>query len=237
MSRHQALIVRRTSERGTSPTLSLACALLLSAFGAGCERGVAPPQAGPAEPGQPPSATVPASSASDAPSQLPVPDPNAKPAAAVPAVGEIDGPAPTVGTSSADATRKGEGTPILRAVRTGQHPGVDRLVFEFDGPGLPAWQVEYVDRPVRDCGSGEPVPVAGEAWLQIQFDGAQAHTDAGAPTSGPRRRTLNQPVLRELVRTCDFEGQVTWVVGVAKPNAYTPRILTTPSRLVIDIAH
>ena len=81
------------------------------------------------------------------------------------------------------------------------------------------------------------VPVAGDAWLQIRFIGAQAHTEAGEPTSGPRRRVVDQPVMRELVRTCDFEGQVTWVLGVASPNAYTPRVLAAPSRLVIDISH
>lgn len=60
--------------------------------------------------------------------------------------------------------------------------------------------------------------------------GAQAHTDAGVPTSGPRRRTVNQPVMLELVRTCDFEGHVTWVVGVGSPNAYTPQVMAAPSR-------
>lgn len=125
----------------------------------------------------------------------------------------------------------------MRAVRIGKQPGADRLVFEFDTPGLPEWKVEYVDRPVRDCGSGDTVPVAGDAWLQIRFSGAQAHTEQGASTSGPRRRPLAQTIARELVRTCDFEGEVTWVVGVAKPNPYTARALASPSRLVIDIAH
>ncbi|MCA1715064.1 MAG: hypothetical protein LC715_08165, partial [Gammaproteobacteria bacterium] len=94
-----------------------------------------------------------------------------------------------------------------------------------------------VDRPVRDCGSGEPVPVAGDAWLQIRFSGANAHTEAGEGTSGPRRRAVNLLVLRELVRICDFEAEVAWVAGVGSPNRYTPRVLSDPSRLVIDIAH
>lgn len=48
---------------------------------------------------------------------------------------------------------------------------------------------------------------------------------------------MSQLVLRELVRSCDFEGQVAWVVGVAQPNAYIANIMTTLSRLVIDFAH
>jgi len=146
-------------------------------------------------------------------------------------------PASTVGASRGAATHRSGTVPILRAVRVGKQPGVDRLVFEFNTAGLPEWDVEYVDRPVRDCGSGDAVPVAGDAYLQIRFTGAQAHTEKGESTSGPRRRPLAQPIARELVRTCDFEGEVTWVVGVARPNPYTPRTMVEPSRLVIDIAH
>src|SRR5690606_1607703 len=125
---------------------------------------------------------------------------------------EVETPSGTIGKSRADATRT-DGISILRDVRTGTHPGMDRVTFEFDGDGLPAWEIEYVDQQLRDCGSGDVVPVAGDAWLEIRFVGAQAHTDEGEPTSGPRRRAVDQPVMRELVRTCDFEGHVTWVVG------------------------
>lgn len=235
MTRHRdATTMQRRCERRTSPGLPLLCALLIGGLGAGCERDTAPTEAGTGDaarttPAEAPVATWDPSSQPAAPIQGEVPD------AAPPPAGS-DAPSPTIGKSSADATGT-EGTSILRDVRTGVHPGADRVAFEFEGAGLPAWEVEYVDRPVRDCGSGDAVPVAGDAWLEIRFVGAQAHTDAGVPTSGPRRRTVNQPVMRELVRTCDFEGYVTWVVGVASPNAYTPRVMTAPSRLVIDIAH
>jgi hypothetical protein len=73
--------------------------------------------------------------------------------------------------------------------------------------------------------------------LQIRFTGALAHSEQGRSTSGPRRRKLSQTIARELVRTCDFEGEVTWVIGLARPNPYTPRIMSAPSRLVIDVAH
>ncbi|MGH8076243.1 MAG: AMIN-like domain-containing (lipo)protein [Lysobacter sp.] len=149
----------------------------------------------------------------------------------------IDLPTPTIAASSADVTSTASEVPILRAVRVGQHVGHDRLVFEFAGEGLPAWRVEYVDQPVTDCGAGNPVTVAGDAWLQIRFSGAHAHTPAGQPTSGSARRKVNQPTLHELVRICDFEAEVTWVAGLSRPTPYTPRALAEPSRLVIDIAH
>ncbi|PWF48499.1 hypothetical protein C7C56_011745 [Massilia glaciei] len=163
----------------------------------------------------------------------------APPQAALTAPPAAPSAARTIGAASATATATAAPgrQPIVRAVRSGRQAGADRLVFEFDTPGLPAWHAEYVDKPVRDCGSGDPVPVAGDGWLQIRFTGAQAHTEQGESTSGPRRRALALPVARELVRTCDFEGEVIWVIGVASPNPYTPLVLAQPSRLVIDIAH
>jgi len=127
--------------------------------------------------------------------------------------------------------------PVLRAVRTGKQAAADRLVFEFDGAGLPAWQLEYLDGPARDCGSGDAVQVAGAALLQVRFTGARAHTDQGKPAAGPQRRALALPVARELVRTCDFEGEVTWVLGVSRPAVFTAKALSKPSRLVIDLGH
>lgn len=149
----------------------------------------------------------------------------------------MSGPEPGPGRTRAQSTRSDAETALLRAVRAGRQSGADRLVFEFEGSGLPEWSVEYVDRPLRDCGSGDAVPVAGDAWLQVGFIGAQAHTEAGEPTSGPRRRAIDQDVVLELLRTCDFEGHVSWVAGVASPNRFTVTALTNPSRLVIDVDH
>ena len=217
----------------------VACALLLATLAGGCEK------AGPVVANGQPARPVDASPA--APIVRADPDAAggttieavAPPAAATqgPLATPTPTPTPTVGASSADVTSTASEPPILRAVRVGGHPGLDRLVFEFDGTGLPAWHVEYVDRPVRDCGSGDAVRVAGDAWLQVRFGGAHAHTPEGVPTSGPRRREVGLRVLRELVRTCDFEAEVTWVAGLARPNPYTARVLAGPSRLVIDIAH
>lgn len=221
--------------RWASGSRVAACAVLLATLAVGCEKAgpvaandqrARPSDKSPAAPIRPADPQVDQGAAIEAVappaagSQVPTPTPT-----------------PTVGPSSAGVTSTGSEPPILRAVRVGEHPGVDRLVFEFDSAGLPAWHVEYVDRPVHDCGSGQPVRVAGDAWLQVRFNGAHAHTPEGVSTSGPRRRGVGLTVLRELVRTCDFEAEVTWVAGLARPNPYTARVLAGPSRLVIDIAH
>ena len=142
---------------------------------------------------------------------------------------------PTTGISLAGRTNRGYAIQRVSAVRIGNHPGIDRMVFEFYDTGLPEWEVKYVDQPLLDCGSGEPVTVSGDAWLQITFRGAQAHTEAGEESGGPRRQVINQKMLHELVRTCDFEGEVIWVAGVVRPDGYTAQVLAEPSRLVIDV--
>lgn len=126
---------------------------------------------------------------------------------------------------------------VLRAIRTGRHRGFDRVVFEFRGGAVPGYRIEYVDRPVRQCGSGDAVRVAGDAYLRVSLSPAQAHTDAGRPTIGYRELRLRLPLIKELQSTCDFEGEVEWVIGVSSPNRYRVMELSNPRRLVIDIRH
>jgi hypothetical protein len=79
--------------------------------------------------------------------------------------------------------------------------------------------------------------VAGDAWLEIRFVPAQAHTDAGEPTVTDRDRQPGLPIVKQIVSTCDFEGHVTWVLGVSSPNRYRVLELAAPTRLVIDVRH
>lgn len=134
-----------------------------------------------------------------------------------------------------DQPRRTAPTATLVAVRTAPHDGFDRIVFEFD-ERVPGYHVEYIDRPVRQCGSGSVTELAGDGWLEVRMSSARAHTDAGQPTIADRELMVNLPVLLELERTCDFEGEVTWVAGVASPQRFQVRELESPPRLVVDIA-
>jgi hypothetical protein len=128
---------------------------------------------------------------------------------------------------------------LLAHVRAARHPGFDRIVFEFEGKQLPGHHIEYVDRPIRRCGSGHAVEVGGDGWLRVRMEAAAAHDDHGKATIAERdrHRKLSLDVLRELVLTCDFEGQVVWVLGLASPNRYRLLELTSPPRLVVDVLH
>jgi hypothetical protein len=134
--------------------------------------------------------------------------------------------------------KRNSGKPaVLAAVRSAEHDGFDRVVFEFRGKRLPGYHVEYIDRPVRQCGSGNPTPIAGDGWLEIRLEPAYAHDELGKPTVHDREQSLDLPVVREAELTCDFEAVVTWVVGVTSPNRYRVMELTEPARLVVDIRH
>jgi hypothetical protein len=125
----------------------------------------------------------------------------------------------------------------LKDVRTGRHDRFDRVVFEFSGNELPSYLIEYIDKPVKACGSGDVVPLKGEGWLQIRFEPARAHTDEGKATIAFRELQPKLPNLLEIISTCDFEGQVEWVAGVGSPNAYRVIELKDPTRLAVDIRH
>ena len=124
---------------------------------------------------------------------------------------------------------------ILQSVESISCNGFDRVVFTFSGSNTPGYFVEYIDKPVRACGSGNVVPVVGDGFLEIRMTPAQAHTEDGQSTIAERNRMTNHTNILQLVDTCDFEGNVTWVLGVSSPNAYRVVELSNPPRLVLDV--
>jgi hypothetical protein len=132
---------------------------------------------------------------------------------------------------------KREGQPaIVHAVRAARAEGYDRVVFEFR-ERVPGYHLEYIDKPVVDCGAGDVKAIEGDGWLEARFYPANAHTEAGEPTVAERELKPALRIVREIERTCDFEAVVTWVIGTASPNRYRAFELASPPRLVVDIDH
>lgn len=153
-----------------------------------------------------------------------------------PATGPAPSPHPWVAGQSTGGTRA-SGAATLLTVRSARQDGFDRVVFEFD-THVPEWRAEYVDSPQHECGSGEAVRLEGDGWLQVNFEMANAHTEEGRATNAPRH--VPDPAgtnLRELRRTCDFEAQVVYVIGLGAPNRYRAFQLSSPARLVVDVRH
>ena len=135
------------------------------------------------------------------------------------------------------AARPGTPPRVLRSVAATSGPGYDRVVFEFAEDSVPGYHVEYTTKPVRRCGSGDPVTVAGAGKLVVRFEPAQAHDEHGSLAPAERHHTTRLPAVRELTLICDFEGQVAWVIGIAAPSEYRVSELTGPARLVVDVRH
>jgi hypothetical protein len=127
-----------------------------------------------------------------------------------------------------------QSTPILVAVRAGSHTGYDRVVFEFEG-AVPQHRIGYVDQLVED-GTGNPVEVAGGADLEVVFEGANAHEENGSPTVSPRHFSPGLPAVKEVTQLGDFEAVVSYGIGVDQRRPIEVSTLSSPSRLVIDIA-
>ncbi len=141
-------------------------------------------------------------------------------------------------TGAVELKRRPEAqTVTLRSVRAGTHADFDRVVFEFDGPQVPGYQLQYVDTPIIQCGSGDETPVAGQAWLQVTLTPARGHDDQGRATVAATELKPKLPTLLELVRTCDFEAEVTWVLGTRARGEYRVLELREPTRLVVDVKH
>lgn len=105
--------------------------------------------------------------------------------------------------------------PLLVEVRAADHPdeNYSRVTFAFRG-GTPSYEVGYV-RSVPAEGTGSPLPLAGNAFVRIQFTPAQAHDEQGRPTVAVAPHTaLSFPTLRGYGFGGDFEGYVTFGLGL-----------------------
>ncbi len=173
------------------------------------------------------------------------PEGTPQPAVAVPAPGGPVEPRPpvevalpddfagTVGATSVD--RPNVRASALSGIRSGGHQGFDRLVFDFAGPEVPGYHVEYVDQPQYRCGTREPVRVAGDGALLVRVSPSEIRVDAGEAGLLACQRDLSLTLLREIELVCNRDGQVAVLVGMRSPNPYRVVELKEPSRLVIDV--
>ena len=197
------------------------CLLCLS-----CETGVRHGRAPTAAPPEVRGAQEPSRHPEDRPesrSAAPPPDPSSE---------------PFVGTTApAERQRPTLGPVILGEVRGAAHEHFDRVVFVFRERAVPGYHVAYATTPAVQCGSGEKVPVSGDYQLLVRLSPAQAHTEAGEVTVKDQERGLNLQVVKEIELSCDFEGEVSWVLGLSARKPYRVHELSDPARLVIDIQH
>jgi hypothetical protein len=96
--------------------------------------------------------------------------------------------------------------------------------------------VEYVEPPLYEDGSGAVVDVDGDAVATVRMataSGADITGDGSVVYRGPRR-LAGDGVVRELVRTGDFEGVLTWAAGLDERRGFRVSTLADPPRLVVE---
>jgi hypothetical protein len=125
---------------------------------------------------------------------------------------------------------------VLTDVRTESHEGFDRVVFEFRD-NMPGYRIEYVEPPITTDGSDLPVEIEGNGFLKVVLHVAQAHDEAGNPTISERDLKPSLSSIAEVEMTGDFEGYVSWVLGLSQKVDFRVSELTGPNRVVVDVAH
>jgi hypothetical protein len=148
---------------------------------------------------------------------------------------------PEASEAQHSAPADGTGTALLKTVRVGRNAGFERIVFEFAGTSQPGYRVQWVDGPITADGSGEPVEVAGDAFLEIIMEPASG-VDLSAPQltvvyDGPDRIPVagQTELITDLVRTGDFEAVLSWAAGTTEKVPFRVLRLSSPTRLVIDL--
>ncbi len=191
-------------------------------------------------PSTPPRTSPPAATASLALSS-PTPPPTPSPTASA-----SPSPIPTGSAPPAACPAQNGGDPSaqaqLVAIRTAHQPGLDRVVFEF-GPsgvpagvyGLPLYDIAAVSQFIGG-GSGRPVPVDGNAFLQVRFRNASTVDPAtGKQTFTQTELHPGLPLVRTVKLIDDFERIMTWGLGLERLACAKVSELASPARLVVDL--
>jgi hypothetical protein len=141
------------------------------------------------------------------------------------------------GTSPVVAAATAKGTSLLDRVAVGRHPGYDRVVFQFRTQGLPGYRVEYVQPPLKEDGSGNPVDVAGNAFVVVRMEpasGFDVSSGEGELVYKGPKRLAGASVVKDVVRTGDFEAVLSWAIGLEAKVPFRVTTAPSPSRLIVD---
>ena len=104
--------------------------------------------------------------------------------------------------------------------------------MQFDGPVPPYTVTPQPAAVFLQDASGRPQPLEGTAGVRIRVSPASG----AASYSGPIDFKPGYPVLREARQIGDFEAVTTWGLGLSRPACLRIFTLSSPPRLVIDVA-
>jgi hypothetical protein len=131
----------------------------------------------------------------------------------------------------ADSSGGTAGAANITAVRVSEQLGYDRFVIQFDSR-VPKFTVKRQAKPIFKTGaSGQSLILSGTVGVLVQIHSATGAGTYSGPTDFAHPEFL---VLKEARLAGDFEGYVSWGLGLGQPACMRTFTLASPPRLVVD---
>jgi hypothetical protein len=129
-----------------------------------------------------------------------------------------------------DASGGTTGVANTIAARMAEQAGYDRFVLQLDSI-VPTFTVKRQAKPVFTQGAGgQTLTLVGTAGVLVQV-----HSATGSTFVGPIDIVHPEfTILQEARQTEDFEGYVSWGLGLSRPACMRVFTLADPARLVVD---
>jgi hypothetical protein len=143
-----------------------------------------------------------------------------------------EGSGPPFRTAPVERSHRSRPAPELVSVATSERDGYDRVVFTFKG-AVPGYQVRYVSQVTDQA--GRRLDVDGQAFLAVVFQPARARDRAGQASFATADLEPDAPALRQVRFAGDFEGQVSFGIGVADRGGFRVSELRDPDRVAVDV--
>jgi hypothetical protein len=124
----------------------------------------------------------------------------------------------------------------LAAVRAAAHPGLDRVVFQFEGSRVPGYRIEYVGEITLGESDDEYLTLQGEALIQATFQGSASDDYRPGTQTVPDRLTPGLVQVKQLGLAEDWEGVVRLGIGLDHRAGFRVLELRDPVRVVVDVA-
>ena len=146
---------------------------------------------------------------------------------------DTSSPSPSPGARSPRAgrlcdTKVESANPVLRGVRFGRHDTVDRLAFDFCRPADTTIRADVV-KELREDGSGKKVNLKGKYFITITLTPADAHSETAVPTVPRQAVTVAGRNMQQYKLIGDFEGVVTYGIGVMRLEETATALHTDPN--------
>jgi hypothetical protein len=133
----------------------------------------------------------------------------------------------------ADASGGKTGVANVVTARVAEQTGYDRFVLQFDST-VPSYTVKRQPTPVFPFGaSGQTITLSGTSGVLVRVHSATGANTFTGPTDFTHAEYL---ALKEARQTEDFEGYVSWGLGLGKTACLRTFTLADPARLVIDLS-